>query len=102
MGIALRPIHVSPQHGTIAHLHWHVTVNDEAHTFPPHADTLFTLMSLVLWHRPGIWTILGAGSGKGDGLRQTILPMRTRHIMGTTMWIARGVKTKIGIVDHID
>ena len=58
-------------------------------------------MSLVLWHRPGIWTILGAGSGKGDGLRQTILPMRTRHIMGTTMWIVRGVKTKIGIVDHI-
>src|SRR5205823_1629034 len=34
----------APQHGAIAHLRWHITINDEAHTFPPHADNLLTLM----------------------------------------------------------
>jgi hypothetical protein len=31
-----------------------------------------------------------------------LLPTRTRHIVGTTMRIARGVKTKIDIVHHVD
>ena len=51
---------------------------------------------------PVTWTILGAGSGVGNRLRQVILPTRPRHIVGTTMRIARGVETKIGIVNHID
>ena len=56
----------------------------------------------VLWHRTNTRTILGAGSGVGNRLRQVILPTRTRHIVGPTMRIARGVETKIGIVNHID
>ena len=46
--------------------------------------------------------MLGDGSGVGNRLRQVILPTRTRHIVGTTMRIACGVKAKIGIVNHVD
>src|SRR5205823_1629035 len=56
----------------------------------------------VLWHRTAIWTNVGADSGAGNRLRQVILPTRPRHIVGPTMRIARGVETKIGIVNHID
>ena len=56
----------------------------------------------VLWHRTDIWTILGAGLGAGHRLRQMILSTRTRHIVGATMRIACDVKTKIGIVNHVD
>jgi len=31
-----------------------------------------------------------------------ILPTRTRNIVGTTLWIVGGIKTKIGIVNHVD
>ncbi len=56
----------------------------------------------VLWHRTNIWTILGAGSWAGNRLRQMILPTRTCNIVGTTMRIACGVKTKISTVHHVD
>ena len=81
----------------------------DSHTLPPPEIKDLEILRIivqplcpVLWHRPNIWTILGTGSWTGNRLRQMILPTRTCNIVGQTMRIACGVKTKIGIVHHVD
>ena len=44
----------------------------------------------------------GAASGARNRLRQVILPTCARNVVGTTVGIARGVKTEIATVDHVD